>query len=387
MKSRNLCLILGVLMIALLLPYSAVADWRTGCVDCPRYFNNIYPRSIALDSSGNPHIIYGSWDGVYYAYYDGVSWYIKTVDKSGGGSLSIAIDSSDKAHISYSYHDTLKYATNASGSWVIQTVDSSGAARSSIAIDSSGKAHISYSISGQGVVHMTNASGSWVTEIVDSGGGYPFIAIDSSDKVHISYGYYSGSPKYAYELKYATNASGSWVTEILNNDIKPAEDHSIAIDSSDKVHISYSSGQGVMHMTNASGLWVTEIVDNSASLFRNSTAIAIDSSDDVHIGYVSSISNKNDLKYALNSSGSWVIETVDIGRRAGYGSAAIDSADNVHISYVSDQGLMYRTNSSGSWVTEIVDSAVVLDWDDPLYSHRLSRQCTYKLCQRSRFDV
>ena len=150
MKSRNSYLILGVLMIVLLMPYSAGAVWHIGCVDCPRYFtgNGISSRSLALDSSGNPHIVYGGGNGIYYAYYDGASWHIETVDISVGSyQPSIAIDSLDKAHISYrdSYPNyTLKYATNASGSWVTEIVDSEGSFSSSIAIDSSDKVHISH---------------------------------------------------------------------------------------------------------------------------------------------------------------------------------------------------------------------------------------------------
>jgi len=123
MKSRNLCLILGVLVIALLMPNSALADWHIGCVDCPRYFTGVESRALALDSSGNPHIVYGGRggisDGIHYAYYDGVSWHIETVDNRGSTSYpSIAIDSLDKVHISYGSISGLIYTTNASGSWV-----------------------------------------------------------------------------------------------------------------------------------------------------------------------------------------------------------------------------------------------------------------------------
>ena len=89
-----------------------------------------------------------------------------------------------------------------------------------------------------GLLYTTNASGSWVTEIVEAdssgeeGGRYTSIALDSSQKIHIAY-------KAKYDLKYATNASGSWVTET----IEWAGDHpSIAVDSSNVVHISFSQG-------------------------------------------------------------------------------------------------------------------------------------------------
>ncbi|NOZ69307.1 MAG: choice-of-anchor D domain-containing protein [Deferribacteres bacterium] len=418
MKSRNSYLILGVLMIALLMPSSAGAAWRTGCVDCPRLFYRIDMRTLAVDSSGNPHIVYGGggWigDGVYYAYYDGDSWHIETVDDRGGGTLSIAIDSSDKAHISYDGSGGLKHATNASGSWVIETVDIEGGGRPSIAIDSSDKIHISYGSSplkyatnasgswvietvedvgawsnsiaadSSGNVHITyrystadskdyilkyatNASGSWVTEIIDSDGRvgeHHSIAVDSSDKVHIAYDYY-------LYLKYATNASGSWVTEIVDSDGRVGESNSIAVDSSDNVHISYGDYTSypyyqLKYATNASGSWVTEIVDDSAvlSIFSR-TSIAVDSSDNVHISYVHDspiptyIFPKFYLRYATNASGSWVTETVDSGRKVSkYSSVAMDSTGNAHISYVSDEGLIHMTNNVGSWITEVVVSGL-----------------------------
>jgi hypothetical protein len=64
--------------------------------------------------------------------------------------------------------------------------------------------------------YATKRSGSWVTEIVKnsgSGGGPTSIALDSSDKVHISYR--GGYPDYS--LKYATNASGSWITTTVDH--------------------------------------------------------------------------------------------------------------------------------------------------------------------------
>jgi len=48
MKSRGLCVILGVLMIALLFPYSAAADWQIECLDCPRNFDWLSNRALAF---------------------------------------------------------------------------------------------------------------------------------------------------------------------------------------------------------------------------------------------------------------------------------------------------------------------------------------------------
>ena len=159
--------------------------------DNPKNFSDFYPRAIAVDASGHPHIVYGG-DHLYYTYYDGTSWRYETVDKLSdvGKYASLALDTSGKAHISY-YDNTngdLKYATNSSGDWTTVIVDNSGGEYTSIALDRAGKAHISY-YSGF-LWYATNASGPWITESVDSGiikGEYNSIALDKSGNAYISY--------------------------------------------------------------------------------------------------------------------------------------------------------------------------------------------------------
>jgi hypothetical protein len=138
----------------------ADAAWTVEFVDHPRIIDS---SSIAVDSTGSPHMAYGG-DHLYHAYYNGTSWIYETVDDSlfVGRSTSIAVDSNDKAHISYldGTNEDLKFATNASGIWVTTTVDASGDVGydTSIAVDSNDKAHISYygGLTGD-LKHATNA--------------------------------------------------------------------------------------------------------------------------------------------------------------------------------------------------------------------------------------
>ncbi|MHA2265851.1 MAG: InlB B-repeat-containing protein, partial [Candidatus Thorarchaeota archaeon] len=199
---------------------------------------------------------------------------------------------------------------------------------------------------------------SWTNETVDSSGQvgmYTSIAIDSSDKAHISY-----RNSYNGDLKYATNASGSWVAETLDSTGIVGDYTSIAIDSSDNVYISYYdvTNKDLKYATNASGSWTYETVDSTGSVGTH-TSMAIDSLDNVHISYYDASPN-GDLKYATNASGSWVYETLDSSGYVGtYTSIAIDSTDNVHISYYdgTNGDLKYATNASGSWAYETLDSS------------------------------
>jgi len=106
----------------------AVADgWVIECTDCLKQFSNMTDRSLRLDAAGHPHIAYGG-DHLYYAWNDGVSWQLETVDASPdvGQHASLALDGGGYPHISY-YDDTnddLKYAYQDASGWHIETVDS-----------------------------------------------------------------------------------------------------------------------------------------------------------------------------------------------------------------------------------------------------------------------
>ena len=198
-------------------------------------------------------------------------------------------------------------------------------------------------------------------------GTWTSIALDSSDNVHISY-----SDNTNFDLKYATNATGSWVTETVDSSKIVGTFTSIALDSLGNVHISYYDftpnddlkppkppNDDLKYATNATGSWVTETVDSSGIVGRF-TSIVLDSSDNVHISYRDD--TNFDLKYATNATDSWVTETVDSSGRVGmWTSIALDTSDddNVHISYTDEtnRDLKYATNATGSWVITTVDSS------------------------------
>jgi hypothetical protein len=149
----------------------------------------------------------------------------------------------------------LRYVNNAAGSWSTQTVDDHGGRHVAIAVDAAGWVHISYyDATNRNLRYATNASGVWVTQIVDSSGDVgasPAIALDSAGKVHISY-----TDDTNHDVKYATNASDTWRTYVIDNAwvsgiySTPGAYTSIAVDSIDKVHISYRGDSALMYATN-----------------------------------------------------------------------------------------------------------------------------------------
>lgn len=291
---------------------------------------------------------------------------IEVVSESCWGFNSVAIDSNDKVHIAYSYDgDHLYYSTNAGGEWLIQPVDGFLALGDfcSIAVDSNNKAHISYfdRMFPGALKYANNTGGSWERQVVDSGsvGTYTSIAIDSNDKVHISY-YDFGFRA----LKYVTNAGGLWFAEMYDwQDVGMYT--SIAIDSNDVVHISYTgwddvdSDWNLKYISNPGGFWTPETIDGAGTTGSTGlyTSIAIDPNDDVHISYYDEANT--DLRYATNTSGSWVCCTLDsVGDVGNYSSIAVDSDGYVHISYYDETNadLKYVTNADGEWDNCTLDS-------------------------------
>ena len=87
------------------------------------------------------------------------------------------------------------------------------------------------------------------------------------------------------------------------------------------------------------------------------TSLALDSSDNLHISYYD-VAPNYDLKYARRDGIDWGIETVDSTGDVGqYTSIALDSSDNPHISYydATERDLKYAWWDGSTWDTEPVD--------------------------------
>jgi hypothetical protein len=316
-----------------------------------------------------------------------LTWDIETVDSEGdvGWWTSIALDSSDNPQISYfdRINTNLKYTRKLLPRfWATATVDSAGRVgeMSSLALDPSGYPHITYmNFIGEGNRDLKYArrlpSGAWSIETVDAPGdvGYfPSIAVDSDGRPHIAYyDFFNGYLKYARKLP-----SGGWSIETADSDSggNVGGYTSIALDSAGNPHISYydwvngnlkyarkmctrivlRDGSGVTYCS-----WSNVTVD-AGNVIGGFTSIALDSSGLAHIGYTVSDGGNTGVRYARRqTSGSWILATVESGSIGSQISMVLDASGLPHFSYpdTGNRTVKYaRKLATGGWSSETVDT-------------------------------
>jgi hypothetical protein len=188
-------------------------DWEFQTIDSEGIVGR--NNSMALDLSDNPHIVYidETNTSLKYARWDGSSWRIKIVDNidlwEGAGpsskapSASIAVDSSGFPHISYCSGPPqvdLKYAKweGAKKGWSILTIDNEGDVGrcNAIAVDRFDRPHIAYYDDTNGDLKYARWDGStWKTHSVDKiseeptvhGAYQTSIAVDKFGNPNIAY--------------------------------------------------------------------------------------------------------------------------------------------------------------------------------------------------------
>lgn len=125
---------------------------KTGGVWTIETIDRTYGRpSLVLDTSDRPHITYIDYFRDYLKYAvksTSGNWTVEIINstKAHYGN-SMALDSSGNPHIIYdSSLTTLSYATKSGGKWIIELVDTNenNGGHYSLALDSSGKPHVSY---------------------------------------------------------------------------------------------------------------------------------------------------------------------------------------------------------------------------------------------------
>jgi hypothetical protein len=387
------------------------AGWTIELADVSKAFEAMGDRSLALDSSGNPHIAYG-YRQLYYAWHDGSAWHLETVDSTlGVGSCaSLALDAAGRPHISYR-GGGLKHAYHDGTAWRISMVDDAASLSmytTGLALDSAGRPHIVYfDRSTDSAKHAQFDGSSWQISTVEGNLGDPMywgrlsIALDASDRPHVTYFDADNiAMHYAYrdgatwhiesfggagndsslaldslgrphisnfdwwsdDLRYTYYDGTEWHTETAYSSGQTGWQSSLVLDAAERPHISfldnpYSGRLMYVHFDGTS--WITATVDSWGLGWHSS--LALDAADTPHISYYA----QGDLRYAVQDGANWQIETVDRARSVGlYSSVALDGQDLAHVSYCQADSptsrcdaLKYAYYDGSAWQTEVVESA------------------------------
>jgi hypothetical protein len=300
--------------------------------------------SMVADKKGFLHASFG-YDGLYYAFYDHISWKIQKIDSIGGGQSSIAIDSHHYPHIAYmGFNGRLMHAFFDGTNWTIETVEDSlwGHYSPSIALDSHDRAHIVYSyfdaFSGN-LTYAVKNDDTWQIQNINAQEDVVMglhLLLDSKDRPHIGY---CRSKEIFNEvnndLHYAFFNGTNWIFQAVDNNVNVSYTFSFILDSDNRPHISYSDQNpenSALYYTYFTGdHWEKEVVCSPGS---KSSALLMDSSGTLSLVFMNANIDLGLVLARRNSEHRW--DMLPIGGIANVDfpiSAALDAYDSIHVMY------------------------------------------------------
>ncbi len=299
------------------------------------------PLSLAVDSRGNPHIVYNLYASspssrifLKYAYKDSLGWNIEVIDsgiyESSPGFAVITVDKNDCIHIAYHKGWFLYYLYKDSTGWHKEEK-----------IDS--------------VINPSGGSGDVSLETDNFGN--PHIIFTGTEPDGWSYRYYAYKRDGIWYFDRIDNTPSAgleigFVSLRLNRAGLPRFSHHTA-----------GSGRLVYSYMHKSGEWFHQVFDSFPRVYGwEPTALALDSKDRPHIvyGYVGNIFWL--LAYVYFDGVSWHIDTSlppDGEKWIGSTRAiAIDSLDRPHIIYQGSslKGIDYVYFTGTEWKHICVDA-------------------------------
>jgi PKD repeat protein len=322
----------------------ASGTWVSTLLDTNSMYN-----SIAVDASGNPHIVYyqkadsaTEYPELKYAYWTGTTWHIETLESTKSGSgyyVSLVLDSSGNPHIAYSQStpDKLKYAYKDGSGWhffdLITNIDISYVNL----VLYQDKPQISFFENTEERLKYTYLNGTnWVIENVTptpTGGHWNSLALNPNGNPRIAfYDYFSSTTGI---LKYAKRTpTGIWQIETVDDSGDVGVWCSLVIDSLGAPHISYNAklnGGALKYAYFSETRWIIEVVDNLDSL---ASKLILDPAGNPRIVYQNVLTSN--LKYAYKEGSTWIINNVNTLDGAGHWlSLTCNSLGVPYVSYMS----------------------------------------------------
>lgn len=187
--------------------------------------------------------------------------------------------------------------------------------------------------------------GNWISETVVTSSTIPSLALDSSNTPHVSYTYNEGPM-----VKYAIRSGATWVTETVEYGVEAL----LALDSSDIPHVLYwgVGGQGIKYAYRSGGGWQKEAIGLYSGQIAGLISFAPDNSAALHIAY--NASEDDSLAHGVRQDAVWVTKTVEVS--ATTPSLVIDDLDRPHLAYT-HRGpyVKYAVFDGSGWQIEMVD--------------------------------
>lgn len=299
------------------------------------------------------------------------------------GQKGLVVDPDGNLHFVYHADDGVTsssseifYVNNASGSWSTPlnvTQNNREDRFPVIGVDSQGNIHIVYAgyqiPTGDREIFYVNKTESGFSAPVNVSVNTLFdsmvsMAIDSQGYVHLVWESDVGD----IEIFYANNVGGSWSSplNLTSNDIND-EQPTVAIDSQGKVHIAWemeddspSHDEEIGYATNAGGSWViTNVTQNDIDDYL--VSIGIDGSDSVHLAFsrYNSTSGNRGAFYVSKTGTGWgtAVNISATNEYVSFLSVAVDGEDGVHVAFSqydgTDREIYYVNNTAGAWGTPV----------------------------------
>ena len=233
------------------------SGWTTRTV----YGETADSGTLALDSSGNPHIAYTTDKVVKYARWTGSEWNIQKLGTSQSEDavrLSLVINSNNTCYLIYGSLKDVKLVIYCNSSWTVQTVASDMHSLGNIVLDSKGYPHFiyahDYSESGHPDIAIIYASWNgidWniqkaVSNVTMGGLGSRsgfftngYLSLDSHDIPHIAYVTDFTSLPFGWGImNYASWTGANWNIQNVNSTVN-AQSCYLTLDSNNNPHMSF----------------------------------------------------------------------------------------------------------------------------------------------------
>lgn len=341
--------------------------WLTSRLEAPAQFIPVRDGNLVLDDNDRPHIVYGG-NALYYSWFDGTSWQREIVDilnHDAGRNATLALDSTGNPHIVYLQmlgpnSSALRYAYRTRQGWIYRVISAGENiyynSRPSFVLDSNDVPHVVYEDNSIGLNYAKWTGTQWAFETITTANTQlPTIMIDGMDNPHVLF--HKDLDYNNATIEYARRQQDTWLLETIDAGYRPEiGGPSLAIDKTNQLHVMYVKEGSLMYAQQTASGWNITTVTSSQDIGGLSLAVA--GSGVSHISYKNLSTNA--LEYAYYSEDGWSFEKVvdEIGGDY-YSSLVLDRNERPWISYVSKNGyyLKYASRSTEGWSTEIIEEA------------------------------